>query len=222
MSWLVLAQAAAPQVETKWIILGGAGVAVLIVLGIVLGVAQARRRREKTAEWQAFAGARGLTCSGTWPVLSLSGAVDGIQVSLQQRVEVTHHQHHQHHGRRSSSAQRRVVSELVARPAVATGDLGVGREGFWDMLGKAFGGQDVQLGDPAFDKMFRVTTSQPAMAPALLTPAARQALLAAQEVASGLGVAGGAVRWKGGNVKETERALELMAVAARAAALLGR
>jgi hypothetical protein len=56
-------------------------------------------------------------------------------------------------------------------------DLSLEREGFITAVTKFFGSQDLEVGDPAFDKTFKVKTSNPNRLLSLMTPSVRSGLM---------------------------------------------
>jgi hypothetical protein len=67
------------------------------------------------------------------------------------------------------------------------------------------GGQDLQLGDEGFDRQFRVQSQDEARARALLTPAARRALLRASALLPGLELSRSALRLREPGVMSNAR-----------------
>lgn len=147
-----------------------------IAFAIVWGTAE---QKKAIAEWQQFAMETGLNLSGAYPMTSFHGAAHGVTVSLAHTVW---------RGRKGRRHYNHVVS--VQLPAM-TGDLSVVNEGFLAMLGKAFGGEDIQIGDPDFDSAFRVRCSDPSLARYVLGQAERQALMIGRQAISDIYVQNG-------------------------------
>ncbi|HWG90246.1 MAG TPA: hypothetical protein VNZ52_05280 [Candidatus Thermoplasmatota archaeon] len=71
--------------------------------------------------------------------------------------------------------------EMAAAEAPKGLYVKVSREGIGDWIAKKFGGQDVQVGDEAFDRAFRIQASDETLCRELLDPVTRQALLEAEK-----------------------------------------
>jgi hypothetical protein len=87
----------------------------------------------------------------------IHGAVDGVPLQMWFGMHAVH------------------VGALLRKPAPI--DLSVATKGLIDKLGDLFGGHAGEIGDPEFDKVFSIKTSNVAQVAALLDPAARKALL---------------------------------------------
>lgn len=154
----------------------------IFVLAIGLGAIAMRQRAAGIAAWQQFTQETGIAVTGDYPMMSFHGPWQGAMISLM------------HHVWRGHKGQRHYRHEIAAQIPMDTGDLAVDREGFFDIIGKAFGGQDIQIGDSVFDPAFRVRGSNEHQARAVLTTSARQALLQAVQAYPTIHIANGAVR----------------------------
>ena len=191
---------------------GGAGFLVLVLI-IALWVRSWAKKRAQ--QWHDIAKANGLSGSGTWPQMAMSGTIDGVGVGLRHEREVTYR-----HNSRADRDDRQVKAwcEAHASLPVSTGDLKVAEEGIFAKLGKLVGMQDIQTGDAKFDKRFSVKSSDPERAKQLLTQRAREALLALEDGLRGeITIEGGRVRWKKGGSVPHDRAIEVMKHLAAAA-----
>ena len=106
-------------------ILGIAAFIAFLVFAIVWGN---KERDRQMGLWNAFSVETGLAITGAYPMTAFHGAAHGVTVALSHTVW---------RGRKGRRHYNHVVS--VQLPAM-TGDLTVSNEGFFDMIGKAFGG----------------------------------------------------------------------------------
>lgn len=194
--------------------LGGCGFfGLLIAFVIVMAVWGEKRRRALHERWVGWAAARGVALSGSYPMVQITGTLHGVGIQV-----VTHKfRHRTRRGHRTSYKH-----EVIATPLVSIGDLALSREGFFASIGKSFGGQDIQVGDPAFDAAFVVRSANEHAARAVLTPAVCAALLDAQRTLGEVYVESGGVRsMRQGTASPDTVDVPLDAVA-RAAAAFGR
>ncbi len=96
---------------------------------------------------------------------------------------------------RRMSVQRYETLGLAAKPAVDVADLQVTPEGIRAKVSKLFGGQDIQLGDAAFDPVFLIRGRAPGVEK-VLGPETRKALLAAHAAEVEVCIDGGRVVWR--------------------------
>jgi hypothetical protein len=104
-------------------------------------------------------------------------------------------------------------------------DLHMAKEGVGARIAKAFGGQDVEIGEPAFDAAVRVRSSDPAAVKAWFgSPTRRQATVAAVAACPGLRASRTSVTFeRQGSLRGADEiAAVLDAIAPLAAALGGR
>ncbi len=166
----------AGQVIVAVLCMGG-----FFALFVLLAIFGARQRAQAQAAWSAFAQETGMQLSGVYPMFSFHGSWGGAAVSLM---------HTMHRGHKGS---RHYAHHVSVQLPVHTGDLMMDREGFFDTIGKAFGGQDIQIGDAVFDPSFRVRCSSEELARSVLGPGVRQALLRAVQQLPSLHVEGGRI-----------------------------
>jgi len=142
------------------------------------GVPPAAPLRGHAAAIRTLSAARGLSIATT--PLSATGAFDGRPIEI--RSTRTRHRHH----------------HLTLRAGFETDlglDLAVRREGLLDGLSTLFGGQDMQVGDAAFDRRFLVR-ADPAHAgrvPGVLDHAVCAALVAIDERVGAVAVDDGGI-----------------------------
>lgn len=198
-------------------LLGGAGVCAFIgaifLFIVVIAVVGHRRARAIQASWVAWAGARGVALTGHYPMVQITGTLHGVG------VQVVTHKFVRRHNRRTSTSYKH---EVIATPLVPIGDLTLSREGFFASIGKTFGGQDIQTGDPAFDAAFVVRSSNEHAARAVLTPTVCAALLEAQRALGEVHVESGGVRTMRQGTASPDTIDGLLDAVARAALAFGR
>lgn len=123
-------------------------VVVIIAIGvIVLSMWQSQKRRE---QWQQFARSNGLDYSaGGWlSTPEMSGVVDGISVRI--AIEMR------------GGKNKRPFTRVTARiPGALPSSMTIGAEKFFQRIGKAFGAQDIELGDPDLDSKLMIKGSNP-------------------------------------------------------------
>lgn len=185
----------------------------LLVFGAMIGlfVHVSKRRKRLMAGWTAYAQQRGLAMTGSYPTIRLQGARDGVAIQISQWTE----------SRGADRGRHRVIVSEVSAPLVApSGDLQVYAEGVFAKIGKALGGQDIQLGDPAFDQAFIVRCSNPAMAGAL-GPNTRGTFLAVKARGHDLRLENGYIHIRG-NELGLAQADDVVAAVAAVAAVVPR
>ncbi|MFO0683253.1 MAG: hypothetical protein U0234_14445 [Sandaracinus sp.] len=157
-------------------------IGMFILLFVVLIAFSVQQRNAAIAAWQRFSQETGIPLTGTYPMTGFHGSYRGATISLQHEMWRGHkgHRHYRH--------------DLAVRLPIHTNDLSVTREGLADMIGKVFGGQDIQVGDAPFDAAFRIRGSSEELARDVLTPGVRAALLEAVRSAPMLHLDGGCVR----------------------------
>ena len=153
-----------------------------VLLFVVLIAFSIQQRNAAIAAWQRFSQHTGIPLTGTYPMTSFHGSFRGATISLR------------HEMWRGHKGQRHYRHDLAVQLPIHTNDLSVTREGLADMVGKLFGGQDLQIGEPRFDQAFRIRGSSEALARDVLTPGVRAALLAAVQQHPMVHLDGGAVR----------------------------
>ena len=179
-----------------------AGVAGLIVLTAIIAVLVSGGTKKKTRAWMELASRNGLAGGGTWPLLSLSGALDGVAVGLEHHREfVTAGMLDQIQTDSTGRAETHSWCEAWAALPPSVGGREIAEGGLLAKHSKLVGAQDLKTGDHAFDKKFMVKSHQPDAAIAALVPGARAALLAIEnELRGHIMVHGRTVRWKGSPV----------------------
>jgi hypothetical protein len=158
------------------LIFGGMGVAAFLA---------AKRQMDTTnAEWGRVAHALGLQFS-PWSMSSrpdLSGAVDGLgaRVTVEQRG--------------SGNSKKSYTVFRVAYPDAGI-DIRIGPETALHRMGKWFGVQDVEIGDPAFDEAF-VVAGDPSAVAGWLTESRRLAILRLAQGFPGMTIDRFTVSWE--------------------------
>ena len=127
----------------------------VVVPGLILLFYFAMKRaRIYTRALDAWAARRGVQLSSVYPSPSFRATLDGVSVRLSHPIHYRHHRN----GRR-----REYRFHLEVQIPTHLGDLTVRRSGniaaqFLDFV---FQEQDIQVGDPAFDKAYIIQTAQP-------------------------------------------------------------
>lgn len=158
------------------LIFGGMGVAAFLA---------AKRQMDATnAEWARVAGTLGLQFS-PWSMSGrpdLSGAVDllGVRVTIEQRG--------------SGNSKKTYTVFRVAYPDAGI-EIGIGPETTFHRVGKWFGVQDVEIGDPFFDEAF-VVAGDPAAVAGWLTESRRLAILRLAQEFPGVRIDRSTVTWE--------------------------
>ena len=132
----------------------------------LFAIVSAKRQMDATnAEWARTARTLGLSFT-PWSMTSrpdLSGAVDGlgVRVTIEQRG--------------SGKSKKSYTVFRVAYPDAGI-DIGIGPETAFHRMGKWFGVQDIEIGDPVFDEAF-VVAGDPSSLAGWLTESRRLAIL---------------------------------------------
>jgi hypothetical protein len=143
----------------------------IVNAGVIVAVqaaAAARRRAIQAADsaWQPYAQARGMhhvVGRAGWAHTQLprvEGVLEGISVALELVATSAYH-----------------TAALALPATVVPGNVEVIREGLMQKLSKAFGAQDIVVGDEAFDRAFLVQATSAATARAVLSPDVCRAIL---------------------------------------------
>lgn len=189
---------------------------VMTALTVVLVVKSGRESREAmdriTEAWRTWATARGFAFEGRWGAMKLEGVVHGLEARFVSR--------------RVSDASEdgsRVLHEVIVTSPIELGDLSVRRPRLvaaWDRMVR---GAAAPTGDAEFDAAFTVRTTDADRAPALLTDAARAALLQARETfpAAEVSIELGAVRCAFYDMPDMARTEQMFDVLGRTARMLG-
>ncbi len=136
----------------------------IIVVVIVVAVVF---KKQQVSSWGTFAQEAGLSLDrgGWFRAPTVSGAYGGFNVYLYTYTQG------------SGKNKTTYTSMIPYLPFDHRSHVRVTREGFLSKITKAFGAQDIQLGDPAFDAAYIIKSDTPQYVPLLLTPAVRGALL---------------------------------------------
>jgi len=133
---------------------------------VVFAIVSVKRQMDATnAEWARAARTLGLsfTPRSMTSRPDLSGAVDGlgVRVTIEQRG--------------SGKSKKSYTVFRVAYPDAGI-DIGIGPETAFHRMGKWFGVQDIELGDPVFDEAF-IVAGDPSSLAGWLTESRRLAIL---------------------------------------------
>lgn len=181
------------------------------MLGLVLMLVLRGGAKKKAQQWIEAARAAGLNAKGTYPLMEMTGRLDGISVEIENKLELTSGpERTDDDGNDRTQTRTNHFCKASASIPVSTGDMQIAEETLFGKLSKLVGAQDIKTGDNAFDKRFMVKASDVDKAKASLSEPARKALLAAEKSLGGaLSVTNGYIEWKGGQVKH-ERAIEIV------------
>jgi hypothetical protein len=162
-----------------------AGVFVVVSGGLVILLVHVVRTKHRvTKAWQAFARHYArlhlTTEEGGWP--RLSGEHDGREVGVS-IISRGSGKESSLHTLASATCRRALPNDFALRP-----------QGLFFALQRAFGAQDLEIGDPVFDRAFVIRGADEGHVRAVLSdPSLRQSLLAAAAREPRLEVAGGQV-----------------------------
>ncbi len=137
-----------------------------LLIGLILLLAGLSNRRH-TRAWGEFARGAGLvlTPGSMFKAPTVAGAYSGFSVYLYTYAQG------------SGKQKTTYTSMVVYLPMQNRAHLRISREGFFTKITKAFGAQDIQIGDPAFDQAYIIKSDTPDLVALLLTPQIRGALL---------------------------------------------
>ncbi len=138
----------------------------IIIVAVVLIMYVAYRSHQQTvATWQTTARRLGLHVEGGSGISrpTISGKLNGLPVRIDTYTQ------------RSGNSSTTYTRYQVQYPSVGF-DLTMKREGGLSFIGKLFGIEDVQIGDPVFDGAFKIKTSDRNRLLTLLTPSVRNGL----------------------------------------------
>lgn len=141
----------------------------IIVLALVFAAVM---RKGQGDAWSAFARKTGLVLNpgGWFKAPTVTGAYKGFNVYLYTYTQ-------------GSGKSKTTYTSLVAYlPIPNRCHVRVTREGFLSRITKAFGAQDVQVGDPAFDQAYIVKSDTPQYVQKLLTAQIRGAMLSGGDI----------------------------------------
>lgn len=171
--------------------------------------------RPDTERFETWARRRGLTPEPTKRGARARGAYRDLETEVD--LDVEEYRELGEQGRMAVTRDETVLIRM--KPSVDVFDLEVTPEGLTAKIAKLFGGQDIELGDDAFDPVFRIRGRKLGVEK-VLGKAARAALLHAHERDIPVGIGEGVVYFRGAPPEDDavlDSALE--AVAAVAAAL---
>lgn len=172
---------------------------------------------EHAARWQGWATRNGLSLTATKEGYLVQGEVSGVAVTGGiEIVEVREVDE----GRRVT-VRRSETFALAAKPAVDVADLQITPEGIRAKFSKFFGGQDIELGDAAFDPVFLIRGRAPGVEK-VLGSETRKALLAAHAAGVEVGVDGGRVVLRGDATRTGEALDAALAHLVGVARVVGR
>jgi DNA-directed RNA polymerase subunit RPC12/RpoP len=125
------------------------------------------QKKAHTRSWGEFAAQAGLTIKpgGWFTNPTVTGNYKGNNVYLYTYTQG------------SGKNKTTYTSMVVYLPFTAIAHIRITREGFLSKITKAFGAQDIQVGDPAFDAAYIIKSDTPACVPHLLTPQVRGYML---------------------------------------------
>jgi hypothetical protein len=146
----------------------------IIVLVFVFAAFQKSAHKKA---WEEFARKFGLALKpgGWFQNPSVSGTYKNLNVYLYTYTQG------------SGKSKTTYTSMVVYLPITNRSHLRISPEGLLSKITKAFGAQDIPIGDPAFDAAFIIKSDTPELVPHILTPAIRGTML----------------RGRGGNVNVT-------------------
>ncbi len=138
-------------------------VALIVLVFVITRV----MRKAQTNAYTQFATQRGLTMDrgGWFKNPTVAGAYRNFNMYLYTYTTG------------SGKNQTTWTSMVVYLPFQNVSHLRISREGFFTKITKAFGAQDIQIGDPAFDQAYIIKSDTPQFVPQILTPQLRGALL---------------------------------------------
>ena len=152
--------------------------------GVIYGLS---KRDECLRAWQKMAAARGLEYRrpSFWVSPKVSGVVNGSTVDIDT---------FQRSAGKSSVTYTRW---RIGVPTALTGDLQIGEEGLGTTILKAFGANDIEVGDSDLDGRLRFQGSEPASIAALCRdPGVREALLRADDLPGAFSLKDGGLRFE--------------------------
>jgi hypothetical protein len=149
------------------------------------------------APWRETANRLGLTKTGVYPRVAMSGNLDGVRVAI--TYQVTRSPPRRRRGKTTSSGSTHYTMKVQAYPNVPIADLTVSDAGFFSTIGTMLGGQDITIGDSQFDRAYVIRCSDEALARRVLGAAARKAMLEAESTVGDVDIEGGAVVWTAGS-----------------------
>ncbi len=180
-------------------------------------LAQHAYRKRKADAWVAAAHGAGLVPTGAWPDVAMSGKLAGVEVKVRQ-WEASHGRKDDHSGK------GRTTSRHVRAEASTSRDLAglvVYEEGWMSTVGKAFGMTDVEIGDPAFDKVFVVKCADPEVARRALDAPVRRALLDTFAMLGSVGIEDGKIVYAAHSEISGKRAIDIALALATCSASFG-
>ncbi|MCP3994113.1 MAG: hypothetical protein GY722_03470, partial [bacterium] len=140
---------------------------IIIVLIVVIGVIAYQAHQRNVETWRRVAGRLGLQMQGGSGISkpTISGNLNGLPVRIDTYTQ------------RSGNSSTTYTRYQVQYPP-AEFNYQLKREGgITSMIGRFFGIEDVQVGDPMFDGAFKVKTADPGRLTSLLTPSVRNGLV---------------------------------------------
>ena len=143
-------------------------VAMIVLVFVIAGI----MRNAQSRAWGAFAQKAGLSLDpgGWFRAPTVSGAYGGFNVYLYTYTQG------------SGKNKTTYTSMIVYLPEETSIHLRVMREGFLSKISKAFGAQDIQLGDPAFDAAYVIKSDTPQFVPEVLSSQIRGAMLSGGDI----------------------------------------
>ncbi|MFH1438458.1 MAG: hypothetical protein ABIJ56_22305 [Pseudomonadota bacterium] len=136
-------------------------IAFVFILGYVM-------RQQHAKSWGVFARAAGLILQpgGWFKAPTVSGTYGGFNMYLYTYTQG------------SGKNKTTYTSMVIYLPMTNQSHVRVTREGFFSKITKAFGAQDIPIGDPAFDAAYIIKSDTPQYVQSLLTPQLRGTMLA--------------------------------------------
>ncbi|MCP4308052.1 MAG: tetratricopeptide repeat protein [bacterium] len=139
-----------------------------ILILLIIGIAYfAWKSHQKTVQtWRRIASELGLEISvkSSMARPAMRGTFNGLPVTIDTYTQ------------RSGNSNTTYTRYRVNYPPLGLG-LKMRREGGLSFIGKLFGIEDAQVGDPVFDEAFKISTSDQPRLSAFLTPSVRSSLL---------------------------------------------
>jgi hypothetical protein len=139
---------------------------IIFLLIIVIGYLAWRSHQKTVETWRRVASELGLDISAKSAIARpvIRGNFNGLPVTIDTYTQ------------RSGNSSTTYTRYRVNYPPLGLG-LKMQREGGFSFIGKLFGIEDVQVGDPVFDGAFKIKTSDQPRLSAFLTPSVRSSLL---------------------------------------------
>lgn len=140
---------------------------IIIVLMVIIGVIAYQAHQRNVETWRRVAGRLGLQMQGGSGISKpmITGTLNGLPVRIDTYTQ------------RSGNSSTTYTRYQVQYPPAGF-NFQLKREGgISTLIGRFFGIEDVQVGDPLFDGAFKVKTADPGRLTSLLTPSVRNGLV---------------------------------------------